>query len=340
MLIEKANVLTGAKPTVSPATVLKVLRQHWNLENVKITPLNSERDQNFQVDGPDGRFVLKIANPAEPFSITQLQTQALTHIAATDPSIPVPRVIPTQNETTEISLSGSTVRLLSWMNGVPWHLTQRSAAQRRSIAEGHARLVLALASFSSNEPPSFLQWDVQHVSKLADRLDAVPAECREGVDIVLERFAAIAAPALKNLPRQYGHNDMQPHNIVVDENDHTRMSGILDFGDMVLTPVACDLGVACAYNAVAGDHPFQTVGEYVAAFNAIRPLSDAEIQVLPILTMARLATTIIIASWRASLYHDNANYVLRNRPAAIAGLSQLLTLSHDTAVEYLRKICR
>jgi hydroxylysine kinase len=340
MLIDQENVLNSLKPNFSEVAAQHILAAQWKIKDAKIIPLNSERDQNFQVNSKEGRFVLKIANKAEPFSVTHLQTQALKHVAERDPSVPIPRVIPTQTGASEVFECGSTIRLLSWMNGVPWHLTPRSSAQRHSIAEGHAKLVLALASFSSNEPASFLQWDVQHLTKLADKLDSVPRECRDDVENVLEIFAAIAAPALKTLPRQYGHNDMQPHNIVMNEQDHTQMSGILDFGDMVLTPVACDLGVACAYNVVSGEHPLQSAGEYVNAFNMHRPLSEEEIEVLPILTMARLVTTIVIASWRANLYEDNASYVLRNRPTAIAGLSQLISVPHRETVQYLRTLCR
>lgn len=340
MSIDQANVLTEAKPTFSGEMALELLQQHWNVKNPELSPLNSERDQNFRVETQLGSFVLKIANQAEPFGVTNLQTHALKHVALQNPSIPIPRVMTTKDGSTEISAAGSTIRLLTWVNGMPWYLTKRSPAQRRSIATWHAKLVLALASFTSTEPLAFLQWDVQHAATLAGQLAHVPQESRSGIEGVLHRFAEIAAPALKNLPRQYGHNDMQPHNVVVDELNHDCMSGILDFGDMVLTPVACDLGVACAYHVLPGSHPWQTVGEYVAAFNALRPLSDEEFEVLPILTMARLATTIVIASWRASLYAANADYVLRNRPAAMAGLSQLVAMPHEAAVAYLRNACR
>ncbi len=340
MLHDQSNVLTGAKPTFSAKMALDILQHHWKVKNPKLSPLNSERDQNFKVETDQASFVLKIANTAEPFAVTNLQTQALNHIALQNPSIPIPRVISTVDGASEIFEAGSTVRVLTWVSGIPWHLTKRSLAQRRSIATWHAELVLALAGFTSTEPPAFLQWDVQHAATLADLLLFVPQESLGRIESVLRRFTEIAEPTLKDLPRQYGHNDLQPHNVVVDELNHDSMSGILDFGDMVLTPVACDLGVACAYHVLPGPHPLHTVGEYVAAFHARRPLSDVEFEVLPILTMARLATTIAIASWRASLYAANADYVLRNRPAAMAGLSQLVALPHEAAVAYLRNACR
>jgi Ser/Thr protein kinase RdoA (MazF antagonist) len=128
--------------------------------------------------------------------------------------------------------------------------------------------------------------------------------------------------------------------VVVETEDTDRLSGLIDFGDMVRTPVACDVGVACAYHVLPADHPLRTVAEYVAAFHAVRPLTDAEIEVLPSLILARQITTIVISGRRALTHPGNAAYILRNRPLVAAGLAQLLPVSQDQAVEYLRSACR
>jgi len=53
--------------------------------------LDSERDQNFRLRSLSGReYVLKIANPDEDRAVTNLQTEALLHLAAADPDLPVP----------------------------------------------------------------------------------------------------------------------------------------------------------------------------------------------------------------------------------------------------------
>lgn len=334
-----AEVLSGAVPEFSAAEAEDMLRSYWDVACGSIDRLASERDQNFRVVGATGRFVLKIANRAEPLSVTRLQSAALLHIEATDPSIPVPRVIPTRVGTFEAQAGGSTLRLLTWMEGLPWHTTRRTPAQRRSVATGHARLVLALATFASRDRPQELQWDVRHAARLRSRLDIVPADLSPLVIAALDRFEQHAAPRLAHLPTQIVHNDIQPSNVVVDALNTDRMSGILDFGDMVETPVACDLGVASAYNVLPGRHPLETVGEYVAAFHAIRPLGENELAALPALIMARQATTIVITNWRAVTHPGNATYILRNLPASHAGLAQLLPLAYDEMVDYFRSVC-
>ena len=334
-----AAVLSAQVPAFGVAAARELLREHWALEPLSLVRLPSERDQNFRVDTAAGRYVLKIANRAEPAGVTRLQTAALRHVAACDPDVPVPRVMPTGAGAHEAFVDGSTVRLLTWMHGVPWHLAPASRAQRRSVATGHARLVLALGGFASDQRPAELQWDVQHAAKLRDQLDVVPAELRRAVEAALDCFEARAAPMLARLPRQFVHNDIQPHNVVVDAQDTDRMSGILDFGDFAYTPAVCDLGVAAAYQVLPGAHPLETVGEYVAAFHAARPLEACELEALPALILARQATTIVITSRRALTHADNAAYILRNQPATRSGLAQLLPLGYDDVVAYLRSVC-
>jgi hydroxylysine kinase len=336
----EAAVLSAEVPAFSVEEARDLVRRHWALEPLSVAALASERDQNFRVDAAAGRFVLKIANRAEPCGVTRLQNAALRHVAATDPTVAVPRVVPTRHGGHEALDAGSTVRLLTWMDGVPGYLTPASRAQRQSVATGHARLVLALAGFGAGEPSAELPWDVQHAAQLRLQLDVVPMELRAAVEAALDRFESRAAPRLERLPRQFVHNDIQPHNVVVEAADTDRMSGILDFGDMVRTPVACDLGVAAAYHVLPGAHPLETVGEYVAAFHAVRPLRDDELEALPALILARQATTIVITSRRAITHAANAAYILRNQPTTRAGLARLLPLADDDVVDYFRSVCR
>ncbi len=336
----EAAVLSAEAPAFTLEEARELVRRHWALEPLAIAPLASERDQNFRVDAAAGRFVLKIANRAEPPGVTRLQSAALRHVAVSDPAVPVPRIMPTRTGVDQAFAAGSAIRLLTWMDGVPWHLTPASRAQRRSVAAGHARLVLALAGFVSDQLAAPLQWDVQHAATLRGQLGAVPPELQAQVVAALDCFEMRAAPLLARLPRQFVHNDIQPHNVVVDEHDTDRMSGILDFGDLVHSPVACDLGVAAAYHVLPGAHPLQTVSEYVAAFHAVRPLGDDEFEALPALIVARQATTIVITSRRALTHAHNAAYILRNQPTTRAGLAQLLPLGYDDVVDFLRSACQ
>src|SRR5215467_3986428 len=54
-----------------------------------ITELGSQQDRNFRIDGGDGRYVLKIANPAVPEVWLESQNAAMEHLGRA--GLPVPR---------------------------------------------------------------------------------------------------------------------------------------------------------------------------------------------------------------------------------------------------------
>ena len=122
-----------AASAVPEVLAQRLAAEHYGLI-AAVHRLDSERDQNFRLRSLSGReYVLKIANPAEDRAVTNLQTEALLHLAAADPGLPVPRIFPARNGMTELDLTfddGSTrvVRLLSYLEGTPMHAAAANAA--------------------------------------------------------------------------------------------------------------------------------------------------------------------------------------------------------------------
>jgi hypothetical protein len=92
--IDAAHPIQGlrAASAISEMRAERLAAEHYGLE-VAAHRLDSECDQNFRLTTPDGRdYVVKIANPAEDRAVTNLQTGALLHLAAADPSLPIRRI--------------------------------------------------------------------------------------------------------------------------------------------------------------------------------------------------------------------------------------------------------
>ncbi len=94
---------------------------------------------------------------------------------------------------------------------------------------------------------------------------------------------------------------------------------------MVHAPVVNDLAVALSYQLATEDWRAR-VGALLEGFSSVRPLLKQELEVLPLLTRARLAMSIIIAEWRAARYPENRAYIMRNHPIAWQGLQNIATL--------------
>jgi hydroxylysine kinase len=345
--IDAAHPIDGlrAASAISEALAQKLAAERYGLP-ATAHRLASERDQNFRLRTLDGReYVLKIANPAEDRAVTNLQTAALLHLAARDPSLPIPRVFPALDGALELEVlfaDGSTrvVRLLSFLAGSPMHTVEGSPALRRSLGQCAAMLTRGLSDFRHSGANHKLLWDLQHAAELRPLIDAVPAERRDLVKRFLDGFEAHALPVLPGLPSQPVHNDLNPHNVVVDLANHDRVAGIIDFGDLTFTARVNDLAIAAAYQVSGSADPLAPACELIAAYHAVLPLKRSELDVLFDLIATRMAMTIVISSWRAVRYPENADYILRNNAAAWARLKNIAVLSSDEARAQIQQACQ
>ncbi len=296
-------------------------------------PLPSERDDTFRLTDADGReFTFKIANPAEEPAALAFQDGALLHLERYAAHVPVPRLVPTRQGARSFTLQtaegGRILRLLTFLQGDLQYRTPHSAAQSRNVGRALAELGIGLQDYQGRPPVGKLMWDISHVLDLRAFVGFVGEERRPRAEAVLREVEA-AAPRIAALERrQIIHNDFNPHNILMDPAAPERVTGIIDFGDMVHAPLVNDLAVALSYH-LASDDWDERAGAFIQGFIAARPLSPPELELLPVLTRARLAMSIIIAEWRSAQFPENRDYILRNHASAWRGLQTISDLSAD-----------
>lgn len=334
--------LRAASP-ISERQAEQLAAEHYGLKPIA-RRLSSERDQNFLLQTKGRGFVLKIANPAEDRAVARLQTHALLHLSVTEPDLPIPRVFPALNGAHDLAIGftdGSTrvVRLLSYLTGTPMSAVLVSSALRSDIGRCAGRLARGLRRLSHGEVKQKLLWDLQHAAELRPLVDAVPADLIDLVTRFLDGFETYAQPALEKLPRQLVHNDLNPHNIVVDPDTSDRVAGIIDFGDLAFTARVNDLAIATAYQVGDNEDPLGAACDLIAAYHAVAPLDAAELEVLFDLMATRMAMTIVISSWRALRYPENREYILRNHAGAAARLRRIAGLSRNEAQRQIRRAC-
>ncbi len=125
-----------------------------------------------------------------------------------------------------------------------------------------------------------------------------PPRARRGRARPLRRRGAAIFEAL---PRQVIHNDFNPHNVLVDGDTGERVTGVIDFGDMVVGPRVQDLAVALAYQIERGGG-LDLADALLAGYAEHIAIGDDEAAILPAMVAARMAMTIVIGEWRAGLY--------------------------------------
>lgn len=341
-----ASVLSAPSHSSSVEELSQLIRSHYGLTGT-LAKLASERDENYLITLADGtRRLFKLTHVLEDPALVDFQTRALEHLARVAPELPVPRVLPSLSGDVETGVLGSDgrrrrARMFSFLAGTPLSGFPRSAAQAGALGVLAARLDAALASFHHPAAGHEFLWDIQHALCTRELLTHTGAAAdRDLCERTLDRFERGLARELGGLRRQVIHNDLNPHNLLVDPANPDELTGIIDFGDMVLAPLIDEVAVASAYLLTASPGALGTVPEFVAAYHSILPLESAEIAALPQLIELRHAITILITNWRASRYPDNRDYILRNHHHAVAGLQKLSLLPESAAHERLLGACR
>ena len=338
---EQAGKLFSTVADATPYEVVSALLvEHYGLGGA-LSRLNSERDENFHLQGLDGKqYVVKLTHPAEPREVTDFQTRALLHAQAQDPGLPIPHVLPRKDDAPWAAVrmpeGGERVlRVLSYLDGKPLHQVARTPAQRRDLGRTLARLDRALSGFRHPAAHHYLLWDIQHCERLRGLAEGQEPQLR----CWLDHFEDEVKPRLAGLRRQVIHNDLNPYNVLVNAEDETGTAGLIDFGDMVHAPLVDELAVDCSYQLSASVNPLDTAADLIAAYHELNALQQAEVDLLYDLILTRLYMTVTITDWRAARHPENRVYILRNNGISRDGFARLSALGREEATTYLRRIC-
>lgn len=338
-------VLTTPAPRISEARAATILSEHFGIEG-ELKGLTSERDTNFHVIAGDDEYVLKLANSAEDIGVTEFQNRALLHIALNDAELPVPRVVAATNGDRMISVQGDdgrvhTARLLTWIHGVPLEDADIDVSVARPLGRALARLGKALQGYEHLSSNYHLLWDLKRAARLRKLL---PHVADPGVsDLckgVLDRFESQVEPVLGDLRWQVIFNDLNPGNVLFDPGSPDEVAGIIDFGDMVYSPLIVDVAVACAYLVREDGDTLGDVELFLDAYTSVLPLGAEEVGVLYSLIILRMVATVLISNWRAAKYPENKDYLLRSEIRARGMLGSMHDGPSKSVAERINKACR
>jgi len=345
--LPEAAVLTAPPAPVATDWASGLLQRVYGLSGA-LKPLSGERDANFLLEPAQGgaRCMLKLSHPDEDPLVADFQTQALLHVAATDPGLPVQRLLRDRQGAASVQIEDAegrtrVARVFSYLEGLPMPQAPRSGAQRRSVARTLARLDRALAGLAHAAAARELPWDIQRAERVRPLLMHVADPARRALaEAALDAFERHTKPVLRGLRRQPIHNDSNPSNLLVDPAEPARVSGILDFGDMVHAPLVNEVAVAASYQLDECGDALAMIARFAADYHAVLPLTEAETFVLLDLVRARLAMIVAISGWRAARQPDNQAYLMRNNAVSWARLAACGDLQAHQVQDAFAAACR
>jgi Ser/Thr protein kinase RdoA (MazF antagonist) len=304
-----------------------------------LTRLPGEADDNFLLDtAGHGRYVVKFAHLRADPAVVGVQVRVLRHVEATAPGLPVPRVLAPLERAAPAGqpwavvpdgpLRGRVVHALSYLDGRLLKTVTTNPPLRRSLGGTLAELGQALRGFDDPLVRRPLLWDLAQLPQLRPlAAERSPGSRTDLVTAQLDRLTAETSPRLAAQRTQVLHNDLSPDNTLISA-DGTRVAGIIDFGDVIVTALVNDIAIAAAYLLGDGDGGdlLAPALDLVAGYHAVTPLTADELGLLPDLILGRVVARIIISEWRAERFPGNRGYVLRNTPRAWEQLDRLLSI--------------
>ncbi|WP_087872103.1 phosphotransferase [Arthrobacter globiformis] len=299
------------------STVLELLVESYGLKG-KLVRIPTEKDETFRLRHGEETYLVKISPPDEDPMIVHLQTACMEHLERAAPELPVQRLVRSLGGNPEVHipvLQGPHDRVLRVMRFMPGILLANevpSAAQLQLVGSSLARMALALQDFEHPRADRLLLWDLKHFHRMRPLLDHVDEkEKRDLAEDIFDQFDEKVVPLLSTLTTQVVHGDFSPFNVLIDPDSPDYVSGIIDFGDVVRTPVIFDLSVTMA-NLLGADpsRPWKLALHVVDGYQSIRPLPDQELEALIVSAQARLLLRALITQWRASQLPQRSDYLL------------------------------
>ncbi len=277
--------------------------------NVHAKALDSDRDQNFYLNESNGQYeyVLKVSNPAESFDLLDMQNSAMKYIAKYKPPIHMTLPIPAKSGDEIISIEKGNrshwVRLVQYVQGTFLKDSVHDEVMLYSLGAFLGELDSVLTRFKHPAADRSFPWDIRQIEILKENRKYLIAEKAAIVDHFIEQYEANVLPNVLQLRMAIIHNDGNDRNVLVDENGKT--SGIIDFGDMVYTFIACEPAVCMAYIGLEKNDPFPAMASVLKGFHDSFPLTKTELAAVIYMVCIRSCISVTMAAYRTALFPDN-----------------------------------
>ncbi len=315
--IASESGLLAEQSQLADSTVLELLEGSYGLRGMLVR-IPTEKDETFRLRDGEETYLVKVSPPDEDPVIVDLQTACLDYLERTAPELPVQRLVRSLGGDLQVLIpgpGGPYDRVLRVMRFLPGDLlanSEASAGQLQLVGSSLARLGLALRDFDHPRADRLLLWDLKHFHRMRPLLDYVAEKQKRALaEDIFDQFDEKVVPLLGTLTSQVVHGDFSPFNVLVNPDRPDYVTGIIDFGDVVRTPVIFDISVTMA-NLLGTDpaSPWEHALQVMHGYRNIRRLPEQEFEALTVSAPARLLLRALITQWRASQLPQRREYLL------------------------------
>ena len=310
------SVFSTPPPNISVEDAEDIVMKYYGMK-AAAQVLDSERDQNFLCSGPEGKkMVLKISNPDEDRGVVEMQNECMKHVrnhwSRCEVSFVIPSIGQKQIVVVDRGINTYMVRLLRHLPGPLLKDVVQDEHTLYELGLFLGDLCTAMSSFTHSCAHRDFPWDIAYIDFIRAHKHYVSEDVAI-LDYFVGHYEENVLPNVSALRKAVIHNDTHDQNVLAYNDGGVR--GIIDFGDVVHSFVACEPAVCMAYVALEKDDPLGSITQVLQGFHNIFPLNEVELRSVIYMICIRMCITVTMAAYRKNLFPKNEYISVTEAPA-------------------------
>lgn len=325
----------------SEIQIIELVGKYFGLK-VTARALQGYEELNFLLKENNGnKYICKLSPEPCPLDFLDARVKIIHHLSNSPLAKYFQWVLKSSDgpEVCKVTLMDRTyyMRILSFLEGTFWvDLRDYTKELFLSLGTFLAEMDNSLNDFSHPALKRHYEWDIANAMECENDLGHIrDHEKRRLVNYFLSQFRTEVIPVQPYLRKSYIHNDANDYNLLVSNN---KISGLIDFGDMVYSHLINNLAVACTYAMLGQPDPLQSASWVVQGYHLNCPLTEQEVQILYYLIAARLCISVTRSAKQASGKSDNEHHFITEKRAWEL-LFSLIQINPLKAHDSFRRAC-
>jgi len=320
-------------------TVTEILKNDFKIDHTGISELWGYANKNYKVTTREGNFVLKQYSEEPNLNrLLEAENEILEMLSADFPGY-YQKPIKALRGGYLVKVKGRendlTYRLLRYIDGDLLAKTDHS----EELLESFGALLGQMDSRLLKKRNPIIEarryeWDILQIdlTKKYSKLIPNPAD-RKLVDYFSLQYNELVRSRVSELRHSIIHGDANNMNVLVKDN---RVTGIIDFGDLVYSLLINELAIALSYIMFDKDDPVKWALPVIRGYCKILPLTTEETDLLYYLVAARLCIGLRKAAHAKQIHPDDAYLTISEKPSWRL-LHQWITINPVKATSAFRK---
>eukprot|EP00004_Rigifila_ramosa_P001722 TRINITY_DN1171_c1_g1_i2.p1 TRINITY_DN1171_c1_g1~~TRINITY_DN1171_c1_g1_i2.p1 ORF type:complete len:744 (+),score=190.76 TRINITY_DN1171_c1_g1_i2:2457-4688(+) len=277
-----------------------------------------------------------------------MQHKALHVLASRQADLTCPRPVCTAQGEEIVSVTNAAtgtihfMRMLTYVSGIVFaEIANHPVEMLNEFGAAIARLDQALAVL--RHPFATIKrsiWDLKHFLEIEQYTPHIADASRRAiVEHFLAEFKRTVSPVAATLRQTLIRGDANDYNVLLDNSaGRPRVSGLLDFGDMVETYQLCECAISAAYATFYAENPLADAVAVVAGYHRVIPLTEEEIELVFLFVCARICQSVTMSA-HAQFQNPHNAYLTVSQNPGWAALTKLYALKPREGTAAFRIAC-